>query len=264
MSSKRKVKPKRSFKMSKNNKGAEVNNTSGQLTKASSEKGLVNPAEMAEWGTQALSAKDVLIPRLLLMQGMSPMVTKGDGKIGEIRESLNESLLAAPEKSFEIIPFKMDRIWKEMELDKKTVKQIIPVVDDATSPDYNDDLPNDVRDAKENLIGHRFRALRFFALLPHISPLPHMVEFKSTSLRAGKKLATQMYTTNRMLGKSPAATVFKLTGRKEEKDKQVFALFDVAVSRESSAEEVAEALSWFKMLSSGKGKVHEEGDDTVV
>lgn len=202
-----------------------------------------------------------MIPRLLLMQGMSPMVTKGDGKIGEIRESLNETLMASPDKPIEIIPFKMDRVWKEMELDKKTVKAIIPVIDDATSPDFNDDLGNDIRDAKGNLAGHRFRALRFFVLLPHHSPLPHMIEFKSTSLRAGRKIAMQMYTTNPMLGKNPAAMSFNLFGKKEEKDKQVYALFDTTIGRETTKEEQDEALKWFNMLRGGKAKVHEVSAD---
>lgn len=218
---------------------------------------------MAEWGDQVVTANDVIIPRILLMQGMSPMVTKGDGKIGEIRESMNESLLASPDKPVEIIPFKMDRVWKEMELDKKTVRAIVPIQSDATRDDYNEELPNEITDDKGKVVGHRFRALRFFVLLPKRSPLPHMIEFKSTSLRAGKKIATQMFTTNKMLGLNPAAKAFLLSGKKEEKDKQVFALFDVTVGRDTSKEEQAEALEWFKMLRGGQAKVHDESGEEL-
>lgn len=259
----RKSKPKRAMKMA-SNKGDAVNATSGQLTKASSGKALTNPAEMEEWGTQELTANDVIIPRILLMQGMSPMVTKGDCKIGEIRESMNEGLLAAADKPVTIIPFKMDRVWKELEVDKKTVKQVIPIISDATHPDYNEELPPEIRDDKDRLVGYRYRALRFYVLVPGVSPLPHMIEFKSTSLRAGKKIATQIFTTNRMLNLPPPAKTFQLVGKKEEKDKQVYALFDVTLGRDSTAEEIAEALSWFKMLKGGKAKVHEASEDVDV
>ena len=91
--------------------------------------------------------------------------------------------------------------------------------------------------------------------------LPYMIEFKSTSLRAGKKMATQMYTKNLASGLSPAAKVFVLSLTKEQNDKGTFAVFDVAVDRNSTGDEQAEALKWFKLLGSGAAKVHEEGDD---
>jgi len=219
---------------------------------------LAAAADLGEWGHQEITHNDIIIPRLLCVQGMSSMATKGDGKIGDIRESMNESLVGGVGKPVEIIPFKLERVWKEVDAkDKKTIKAVYPVISDATDKNYNEDLKNEVVDSNGQVVAYRFRTMQFYALLPGVSPLPHMLEFKSTSLRAGKKIATQMYTTNRMEGKSPAAKVFNLSTIKEEKDKQVYAVFDVSVGRDATAEEQENALMWFKTLRAGQAKVHE-------
>ena len=49
---------------------------------------------LGDWGASPLSAKDIIIPRMLVMQPMSDMVTAGEAAFGEFRDSLNKEKLS--------------------------------------------------------------------------------------------------------------------------------------------------------------------------
>jgi len=219
-------------------------------------------ADLAEWGDTEVSSKDILIPRILCMQGLSDAVTEGKAKLGDLFENMNETVLGGIDSPIEFIPFKLERVWKIM--DGKACVGIVPVVSNPERPDYNENLSfEDVIEVDgKNTPIKRYRAMRFYALLPSEleegGAIPYMLEFKSTSHKAGQKLATQMYTKNKMAGLSPASKTFFLHVRKESNDKGTYGVMDVKVGELSSQSHVVAALDWFKMLNTSDVEIKEE------
>ena len=66
---------------------------------------LANPIKMDEWGGSPITSQDIILPRILMMQPMSDMVTEGNAAFGEFRESLNGTKLGDFKNPIEIVPF---------------------------------------------------------------------------------------------------------------------------------------------------------------
>lgn len=220
--------------------------------------------DTGEWGQTEISHQDIIIPRILAMQGMSDMVTSGKAKFGDMVENLNEERLGGIDEPFEIVPFKLERMWRITSGDGKELKDMFPIDSNPVSETYNDNMPYEGVDESGEPI-RRYRALRFYVMLPkeleNGGALPYLIEFKSTSLRAGKKLATQMFTKNRMANLNPAAKTFELSLSKQSNDNGTYSVFDVKVSRDTTDEEMVAAFKWFKALQGGGVKVKEEDSE---
>lgn len=217
---------------------------------------LATSTNLDSWGGgPEVTSNDFAIPKILVMQGLSDLVTEGVAKFGEFRDNINGELLGSIEKPMEIIPFHVEKVWvvlKKNEDGDFEYDSTIPV--DRTNENWEwtglDEDGHEVR---------RDRTLNFYVLLPEEvkngDAMPYVISFRRTSSRAGKKLMTQMYVRNRQAKKVPAAKVMNLVGRKEKNDKGTFVVLDVKVSRESTSEEVASAFEFFKLIQEGKGKV---------
>lgn len=65
--------------------------------------------------SQQVVASDVIIPRLLLMQAISPLVTSRKAQIADLVRSTNNEKLGDPEHPVQIIPLAMTSMWMEFE-----------------------------------------------------------------------------------------------------------------------------------------------------
>jgi hypothetical protein len=73
---------------------------------------LANAEEFnSSWGTD-YDTNDVLIPRLLLMQGLSDMVQDGTANVGDIVRSLDKVVLAPRGEKLKFIPICHDKGWR--------------------------------------------------------------------------------------------------------------------------------------------------------
>lgn len=227
------------------------------------------PAEatnMDEWGGSQISAKDMTLPRIQAMQFMSDPVKEGEAKYGEFRDTMQGHVLGNLDTPFEIVPFHMEKKWVEYNMVPKKqggfsreFSQIVAIQDNPNVEGYNDDLPLIDEDGQTE----RDRVLDFYVLLPtelaEGVSFPYVIRFKRTSMKAGQKLATQMYVMNRAAGKVPAATVMQISGKTKENDDGEFVVMDTKPTRPSTKEELEEALKWFKLVRGGATKV-DEGD----
>jgi hypothetical protein len=74
-------------------------------------------AQDAAWGSEGLSNSDILVPKLLVMQGLSKLVSEGLANVGQIRDSLEGNLFGGMVKpkenpqAMEVIPFSTFRTW---------------------------------------------------------------------------------------------------------------------------------------------------------
>lgn len=224
---------------------------------------VVADENLAGWGQAEISSRDIIIPRILLMQPMSEKVTAGEAAFGEFRESLNNEKIGNFEKGFEILPFYMEKVFVEFNCEDPEEKEFLRVVPITAA---NENLPYEDEEHNEELGKKikisRDRTMNFYVLLPEElkagGAIPYILSFRRTSLQAGKKLATQMYVKNRAAGKSPAAVVMEVTAGKQSQDKKTWAVADVKIGKAAELAYQAEALKWFQLVSSKQVKVDEE------
>lgn len=226
-----------------------------------------------EWGTGGLTSRDIIIPRINVMQPMSEKVTGGKAAFGEIRESLNNTLLGGFEKPIEIVPFHMEKtfiVFDNSDPEDKQYLRIEPITPANEDAKYEDEEKNEDGDIIKI---SRYRTMSFYVLLVDElklgTAIPHILALSKTSLKAGKKLATQMFVKNINSGKIPPSIVCSLSVQKETQDKKTWATFDIEPKYETNPEHIAEAFKWLKIVKSGAAKVDanaftEEATEKVV
>jgi hypothetical protein len=218
-------------------------------------------AALDAWGdTPKLNTNDIIIAKILPMQGLSQLVSDGKAMMGEFRDSLTGTKLGSIAEPFEVLPFHVEKYWDIMEEDGsgnyKWVKSE-PLVEDPAIAGYNDNLPwnDEVNGAKIK----RVRRMNFYVMLPSEieqgSDIPYILSFKSTSYREGKKVYTQMYMRNRRASLPPPGFLFKIAGVKQKNDKGTFIVPTVELSRRATEQEITSCLAWYKLVKKGTVKV---------
>lgn len=200
------------------------------------------------FGESQVSAADVIIPKILAMQGLSKLVIDGKAKFGDLVDSLSGEVLGSVDKAVEIIPFHLHKIWIISKWNGK--KYEFNSIEDVTPANENKSWEEETAEGKFK----NEKCFNFYCLRPDDMSLPYIVGFKGTSQKAGKQLATQMYVKNRAAGKVPPAKVISLGGIKRTNDEGTFIVLDATVARDSKQEEIMECLKWYKTIKSGSTK----------
>lgn len=207
------------------------------------------------WGGEDISTEDIVIPKIMLMQPMSDLVTDGVAKIGEFRDSLNTSRILGytTEKPVEFIVFGTFKRWMEFK-DKEFQRAFV------WTPENAELKTEEITEAGELIT--RDVSLNFYCLLPDDiesgEAFPYVISCRMTSKQAGKDLSTHIKKLQ-MFKKPSAAKVFVLTATKETNDKGTFFVLHTAVGRDATATEQAAAYEWYKLL--GKSKVRVDDSD---
>lgn len=223
------------------------------------------------WGGQNITSNDILIAKIHPLQFMSEKVKLKQGEYGEFRDSVNNQKFGDLDTPWEFIPFYMEKKWAEYDIvtnkagaRKREFKQIIPIIDNAGDMGYNDNLPYVDEDGKVE----RDRCMDFYMLMPSEVAdgveLPYVVTFRRTSLKAGKKLAMQMYVRNSQAGKVPPALVHEMSGKSVQNDDGEFVVMDVAPTREATKEELDAALRWYQQVAAGATKLDDSDINEVT
>lgn len=221
---------------------------------AAQEHAVAAPA-LADWGQpEAVEVRDVVIPKVLVMQKTSDLVDEGKAAEGDFVNSVSGQKLGSISEPLEFIPFKLEKLWF---ISKKVgtrfeLQEIIPY-----DPSNADMRYSEVISGEE---WKRELHMRFYSILPSDPLLPFIVTFKSTSQKYGKALYTQMYVKNAASKVSPAGYVMVLYGTKEANDQGKFIVPNFSVARKTSAEEEAHCLNWFKTLKTSNHVVDESSE----
>lgn len=223
------------------------------------------------WGKVTLTKNDLIIPRLILMQGTSDSVKKKLAQLGEIRDSLNNTLLADENKPLQVIPFYVYKKFKEMQIieskgkiEKEFLRHVV-IQDNPSLPGYNDDLPwqdKEEIDGKEYSID-RIRTYDVFFVLPELGrDVAYVMSFSSTNIKAAKNMLLQM-ALNQEQGKTPAANCFELKVSTKANDKNTWYIVEATLGRESTDQEQGKALKWYRRVQAGEAKAQEEEEEEV-
>jgi hypothetical protein len=213
------------------------------------------------WGQSAISSKDIVIPKILCMQGLSDLVSQEKAKMGDFVDSLTEQVLGNYQtQPISFIPFHMEKLWAVSTKKQGEAQFKFKNFEAVTAQNENRAYSELVGDEE-----YKYEyTMRFYVLLPNDTSLPYIISFKGTSTKAGKVLATQMYVKNRAAGLVPPAYVMSLAGTKDKNDKGTFIVMTTAPERKSSAEEINTAFEWFKTVTGGGVKVHEAEESGPV
>ena len=206
------------------------------------------------WGeTPEIGANDIIIPKILAMQGLSEFVAEGKAQIGDFRESINGAKIGSIDQPFEFIPVHIDKVW----ITSKKVEGRFKFQSIEQVTRNNENLPWSFE-----INGEEYRrdyTMNCYCMLPvEVESglgMPYIISFRRTSFKAGQKLFTQMYVRNKQMGKVPPATVMSLCGKREKNDQGTFIVMDVAESRYASNDEVKAAFNLFKTIQCGNMKV---------
>ena len=194
--------------------------------------------------------RDFLIPKLLLMQGVSKLVAEEKARAGEIRGSIDQNKIAEKEGSVEIIPFKVFKTW--VTLAKKGNEFISQV--EMTPENYNKPR-EEIVDGVEVL---NFETLNYYLLLPEEIKqgmfLPYVVSFRSTSYTAGKTLETHRARLQEF-GKPLPFKTFKLGSSQKKNDKGTYFVYTISESRNSTDAELEAVKHWNSVIKQGMVKV---------
>jgi hypothetical protein len=227
--------------------------TKAETKAATTEVSTAQAAELADvFGTaNNVSSNDIIIPKLMCMQGLSQLVMDGKARFGEFVDSTTEEVVGNIDTGIELIPFMMEKLWylSERVGDDYEFKGIEPVTPANENSPYEFML--DGKAMKRQMVRN------FYFLNPNDMALPCIVSFKGMSTRAGKQLATLMYLKNPSEGKQPPAYHVIISGEKTKNDKGTFAVLKVSKGNPSAVEEQMEAAKWYKTIMSGQAKAHD-------
>lgn len=223
------------------------------------ETALSAPMDQA-WGSEGLDSKDILVPKLLLMQGLSKKVNEGEAQQGQVVDSISGKVVGGIKniktkegEPITMIAFSSFKTWIESEKigDKYEYRKQY-----AMTPENADQAQEEV---VNGISVRRDRCLNFYVLLKDQiadgTAFPYCVSFRRTSMKAGRKIAT-IAAQLKALGSKPLA--FKnlhLSVTHMQNDQGQFWGFDVGAGENSSTQELNEAFRWHQALKTSTVRV---------
>ena len=244
--------------------------------------------------TQEILSSDIVIPKLLLMQGQSEFVQENKAQLGRIVRSTTVQVLVEPGASLDFIPLKVTTGWAE----KEKVGQKFEFRRSFPRTNSNDHLPWQFwRNAqsqdfdKPGMMGAtewcRVKSIDVYALLPQDvdaftaemakaqesgeipdlskTVLPVVISFRSTSFNAGKAVTTFFAQVAEMAlsveGLRASQYVLPLSAKPEKNDKGAYFIFEVGQAKKLDPKYAKQAQKWLETLTRVKDiKVDDSGE----
>ena len=204
--------------------------------------------------TDQIDQKDILIPKILLMQGLSELVTSEQATMGDMVNSVTSKVLGGKSKPIQFIPMITNKSWIVLDKETQKFKGAVPFGPANANWKWEDVDPKDGKTVKN------MQSLNFYCFLEadlaDPAALPYMLSFRSTSYTAGKKLITHFAQAN-MIGIVPWAQVFELSCKKEQNDKGTYYVFDVKPTKSTDPVHAPKLEQWAEVLSKGAHQVDE-------
>lgn len=215
---------------------------------------------MADMG---VSSRDMLIPRLMLMQNTSEYVGDDKAKMGDVVNSQTLEVLGDTSKPVEVIPLRVYKTWKVYDLRGSVPKKL------REEPMTAD---NEKKDAMGTIMEGEVPTKHYYCINAMVlvasdiakgEAFPTVVTFKSTSLMAGKQLVS-FIVRQAAFRKNPFDNVVTLGVTKQKKESNTYAVFNAVKGRETTPAEREEAIRWISDLKNMVVKVDDADDHEEV
>ena len=206
-----------------------------------------------------MERSDLIIPRAKLLQALSPEVAEGDLKAGMIINSL--TLETLPLRFVPIFCFKSYFRFNP----RNRTDAAFDSAYEAGALIWRSIDPDDPRVVEETKFGPNgekplaMTCLNFFSCFPGVA-MPIVASFSKTSYKAGK----QLLSLTRFCGGDMWSRAYQLGSTLQNNNQGTYYTFSLTSLGASSAEEQAQAETWWKNFSdkATELKVHEEETPT--
>lgn len=244
------------------------------LTKKPNQTSLALPDDLAgDWGTEAVTSEDVIIPKLLLMHGQSELVMDKKATQGDLVKSTSQVVLGTEGTPVKVIPFTMYKTWVTSELVGKKYEwrgeePLTPANSDKPwdyimykDAEYTADT--DDKDAKKNgSVWRRDRAYNFYCLLVSEleegkTTLPVRLQFKRTSHKAGKQIAS-FFSECKMEKRPPAVMQWEIGSELIKGEENNYYVFKVNPGEATTVEQIQSCKRWFIEMNQHQDKYKDD------
>lgn len=204
-----------------------------------------------------VDSRDLLLPRVLVMQGLSKFVADDKARMGEFRDSLTAKLLGSKDHPMDFIPFYSNKTWIVFEVKTETRNK-----QTTTKEEYAGTFPvtpQNMNWTREETVDgthlKRYMSINYYVLLPDEiekgEAFPYVISFRSSSYTAGRKLETHKVK-YKAIKKPICWKTFKLTTSLTENDKGKFYVLDVEPDRLTTDEELGEVSKWMTLVKTSR------------
>jgi hypothetical protein len=238
----------------------EKNETKEIVAKENTPTALISMSEQIK--ELGISAQDLVIPKILLMQNTSEMVGDGKAKLGDVINSQTLEILGSVDKPISFIPLKLYKTWRVYDMSQGQPSFLRQDAVSAT----NEKLPwEDVEEVEGKQVPiRRDLCMNFFVLLmsevEEGTAFPCVVSFKRTSMQAGRQLATHLFKMA-CLNRLPYSQTQVLKVTRQKQDTNTYAVFEIGKGAELSLAHKEVAATWVANLAQIAYKV-DEADET--
>lgn len=207
-----------------------------------------------------ISMSDIVIPKILLMQGTSGIVAEDKAKLGDMVRSDSEEVIGGIASPLEILPLKLNKVWRTYDVSGASPKflRAEPVTKINEKREWT---------GEENGIPIRHdMCFDFFVLLKKEceegTPFPYVLSFKRTSAGTGKELASHIFKLG-LVGQLPYARSVQIRTEKQKNPNgsNYFAVYKIKPTDAVPQFKEAAAM-WFGILKdSSKYTVDEAAEE---
>jgi len=211
------------------------------------------PASQQAWGAKTADSSDLLISKVLLMQGTSVAVGNQEAKAGQIVDSVTLEVLGSglkgEEKTLKVIPLFQTKSWVRYE-----------VLDGG--PEWKEEVPYGPENAdlkwEEEVDGVKWRndaSLNYYVMLADQvddpTAIPFVISFRRTMYRTGRAWDTY-FKRCEGAGVPPASTVFELGVTTKSKDKNTWWIYTSKPAGKTTPKALETCYKWYTVLEKGR------------
>lgn len=199
---------------------------------------------------------DILLAKILLMQGTSTMVGDGKASQGDIVNSLTGQKLGDKAKGINIVPLTYYKTMTVLKHDDKLDKFLF-----NRSEDWRPEHATWPWDGTENGVATKNQAtLNFYVMTEEdlksdVPALPALISFRSTSYKVGQKLYT-LFLQAQQLRRAPCSMLINLTCGIKKNTKGVFFNYDISRVGDTPESYATQISPWLNVLQTKKVNVH--------
>lgn len=207
----------------------------------------------SSWGMPEMTSSDLIIPYISVMQGSSEKVKDRNLNVGygDLIDSRTNEILGSLDKTFNLVPFKVEKVIKRYNVDKNGQRK--DLIETVEWNAVNDNISYEEKDDKGTVLIKNFKTYKFYCLLENQvgteNEYPYILSLTSSSLTTGKNIFFQM-NLDMQKKRYPCGTVFSI-GAKEQTQKDGGSKYVVVTAlgiRPTNEKEVQACYNWTQKM----------------
>lgn len=201
-------------------------------------------------GENQFNFRDLIIPKLFLMQGLSDLVAEGVAKMGDIVDTAANEIIGSvrekDRKPVRFYPLQMYRYW----VHRKMVDNELKFENATPWTPENADMKWEVLDSSGKVIGKNEETVVFAVVredqIDNLEEPPRLLSFRSTSLKQTKQLKHHFLMCLSTRKEVPFQTVFELSGRLEKNEKGSWFVPECLPRGKATADQALKLMEFYK------------------